>query len=383
MYRLANLIFIILIFISCNRSADDFSDYTISSDKNSFTLLWPGTKQLGTSSRDEAKGVATDSSGNIYVAGFTEGGLDGNLSAGSHDLFVVKYNSSGTKQWTKQLGTSSFDIATGVVTDSSGNVYVTGYTTGGLDGNSNAGASDLFVVKYNSSGTKQWSRQLGTSENDYARGVATDSSGNVYVTGHTMGGLDGNSNAGVSDLFVVKYNSSGTKQWTRQLGTSSSDAANGVATDSSGNVYVAGYTGGGLDGNSNAGASDLFVVKYNSSGNKLWTKQLGTRSFENSLGITTDTSGNVYVAGYTLEALDGNSFAGSDDLFVVKYNSSGTKKWTKQLGTSSIDTANGVATDSSANVYVTGYTTGGLDGNSSAGDKDLFLVKYDSDGNKQ
>ena len=109
---------------------------------------------MGTSSDDRAYGVATDSSGNVYVTGRTEGGLGGNSSAGDYDLFVVKYNSSGTKQWTKQLGTSGNDIAYGVATDSSGNVYVSGETQGVLDGNSHAGGSDLFVVKYNSSGTK-------------------------------------------------------------------------------------------------------------------------------------------------------------------------------------------------------------------------------------
>ena len=142
---------------------------------------------------------------------------------------------------------------------------MTGYTQGGLDG-TNAGGSDLFLVKYNSSGTKQWTKQLGTSSGENATGVATDSSGNVYVTGSTRGGLDG-TNAGSSDLFVVKYNSSGTKQWTKQLGTSGIDSTNGVATDSSGNVYVAGVTSGGLDG-TNAGSYDLFVVKYNSDGVK-------------------------------------------------------------------------------------------------------------------
>ena len=113
----------------------------------------PGTYQLATN--DYANGVATDSSGNVYVTGGTKGGLDGNTSAGNTDLFVVKYNSSGTKQWTKQLGTSSNDIAYGVATDSSANVYVTGYTYGGLDGNTSAGDSDFFVVKYNSDGVKQ------------------------------------------------------------------------------------------------------------------------------------------------------------------------------------------------------------------------------------
>ena len=114
---------------------------------------------------------------------------------------MVKYNSSGTKQWTKQLGTSSTDLADGVATDSSGNVYVVGYTYGGLDGNNNTGGSDLFVVKYNSSGTKQWTKQLGSSSSDYDYGVATDSSRNVYVTEDTYGGLDGNTNASKADLF--------------------------------------------------------------------------------------------------------------------------------------------------------------------------------------
>jgi hypothetical protein len=128
---------------------------------------------------------------------------------------VVKYNSSGTKQWTKQLGSSSTDYANGVAVDSSGNVYATGHTWGGLDG-SNAGAgngsTDLIVVKYNSSGTKQWTKQLGSSWYDWAEGVAVDSSDNIYVTGWTRGDLDGNSSAGGSDLFVVKYNSSGERQ---------------------------------------------------------------------------------------------------------------------------------------------------------------------------
>ena len=104
---------------------------------------------------DSGNGVTTDSSGNIYVTGETGGGLDGNTHSGNNDIFLVKYDSSGTKQWTKQLGTSSGDGGVGVITDSSGNIYVTGLTYGGLDGNTNLGYSDIFLVKYNSSGTKQ------------------------------------------------------------------------------------------------------------------------------------------------------------------------------------------------------------------------------------
>ncbi len=327
------IIFFVFLFsfnvISCSSKDSGSSSTSTDSDgttTDSCLSTSISSRQLARSSNDYAYGVATDSSGNVYVAGGTNGGLDGNTNAGNTDLFVVKYNSSGTKQWTRQLGSSSRDSANGVATDSSGNVYVTGMTNGGLDGCKNAGIEDLFVVKYNSSGTKQWTNQLGSSSRDSANDVATDSSGNIYVTGTTYWELDGNTSAGKADLFVVKYNSSGTWQWTKQNGTDRYDEARGVATDSSGNVYVTGYTEGGLDGNTSAGRSDLFVVKYNSSGTKQWTKQLGTWDSDFANGVATDSSGNVYVTGSTYRNLDGNTSAGNADLFVVKYNSSGTKQ---------------------------------------------------------
>ena len=365
-----SLLLFSFIFISCKSSDDDITSS-------------PWTKQLGTSSGDSGSGVTTDSSGNIYVTGSTEGDLDGNTNSGGQDIFLVKYDSSGTKQWTKQLGTSGNDYGWSVTTDTSGNIYVTGGTSGGLDGNTSSGESDIFLVKYDSSGTKQWTKQLGTSSNDYGYGVTTDSSGNIYVTGWTYGGLDGNTSSGYDDIFLVKYDSSGTKQWTKQLGTSGQDEGHGVTTDSSGNIYVTGQTSGGLDGNTSSGSDDIVLVKYNSSGTKQWTKQLGTSSIDSGGGVSTDSSGNIYVTGTTHRGLDENTNSGSFDIFLVKYNSSGTKQWTRQLGTSSGEGGIGVITDSSGNIYVTGLTYGGLDGNTNLGSSDIFLVKYNSSGTKQ
>ena len=397
---------------------------------------WIGTKQLGTSSGDSGWDIATDSNGNVYVTGYTGGSLDGNANAGFSDLFVVKYDNSGVKLWTQQLGTSEGDIALGITIDSNDNVYVTGYTSGGLDGNSNAGGDDLFVVKYNSDGVKQWTQQLGTSNNDRGFKITSDVSDNIYITGYTLGNLDGDSNDGTSDPFVVKYSSAGVKLWTRQLrsGTGADvtsdsegniyvtgyvinpeivkgftyqdvflvkydsagvvlwekqfgylydDVGKAITIDNSNNVYVTGETYGGLDGNNIAGGNDLFVVKYNNDGVKQWTQQLGTSFTEAGNGITSDSLGNVYVTGETYGGLDGSTSEGKVDLFVVKYNSSGVKQWTQQLGTSEGDIALGITTDSNDNVYVTGYTSGGLDGNISAGSSDLFVVKYNSDGVKQ
>jgi uncharacterized delta-60 repeat protein len=349
--------------------------------------LW--TKQMGaTSQQTEGVAVATDASGNVFVAGYTDGGLDGNSLTGSEDLFVTKYDSTSTKAWTKQLGTlgPSNVEANAATVDGSGNLYIAGDTTGGLDGNTQTGTNDFFVTKYNTTGTKLWTRQLGVAAAfTSAYGVATDSSENIYVAGQTQDGLDGNSLTGYGDFFVTKYDSAGTKQWTRQLGVASHSAnAYAAATDSSGNVYVAGDTDGGLDGNSRTGDTDFFVTKYDSSGTKQWTKQLGVASQEtHAFGVATDSSGNVVVAGITTGGLDGNSLTGDTDFFVTKYNSAGTKLWTKQLGVASQDTyANAVSIDSSGNIFVTGGTYGGLDGNTLKGTQDVFVTKYDSTGTK-
>ena len=384
-------------------------------------ITWAGTQQLGTSLGDIGEKIILDSSNNIYISGNTYGALDGNSNSGERDLFLLKYNSSGTKQWTKLLGTTEFEYGHSVMSDSSNNIYVTGRTGGGLDGNTSSGGEDLILVKYNSSGTKQWTRQLGSSENEYAYGLNVDSSNNIYITGTTRGGLDGNNNSGGNDIFLVKYNSSGTKQWTEQLGTSASDDGRGVAVDSSNNIYVTGSTSGGLDGNNNSGGNDIFLVKYNSSGTKQWTEQLGTSSEDVALRVTIDSSDNIYVTGYTSGGLDNNTNSGDWDIFLLKYNSSGTKQWTQQLGSSGRESgedlavdnssniyvtgnallvkyydngteqwtkqlgayAYGVAVDNSSNIYVTGFTSVGLDGNTSAGGNDIFLMKFNSDGVKQ
>jgi hypothetical protein len=278
---------------------------------------------------------------------------------------VVKYDSDGVKQWTQQLGTSSSDEGRGIATDSSGNVYVTGSTLGAFDG-SNAGGQDLFVVKYDSAGDRKWTKQLGTSSYDIAEGIATDSSGNIYLTGHTYDSIDG-SYSGSQDLFVVKYDSAGDWKWTRQV----DDAGFGVdiIANSNGDIYVA---------SSNGNAT---LMKYDSDGNKLWTKQLDSDGPLSAYGLTMDDNGNIYITGNAVSEIC-NGLPGHDedyeacyDAFVVKYDSEGDWKWTQKIGTSSYDFGEGITTDSSGNVYLTGVTSGNLDGNTNAGEYDLFVMK--------
>ncbi len=231
------------------------------------TSFW--SEQNGTSSYDYGIGVTLYSSDNINVSGQSNGGLDANINSWSDDIFLVKYNSSGTKQWTKKLGIFDNESGVSMTVDSSDNIYVTGYTKEGYDGNSNSENYDIFLMKYNSSGTKQWTKQLGNSAADIGMGVTVDSSDNIYVTGIASGGLDRNTSSVGEDIVLVKYNSSGTKQWTKQLGSSSSDFAWDVTVDSSDNIYVTGFTNGSLEENFNQGSYyDFFLVKYNLDGVK-------------------------------------------------------------------------------------------------------------------
>lgn len=342
--------------------------------------LW--TKQLGAAGANEGWGVSVDSSGNAFVTGRTSGGLDGNTSQGYYDIFLTKYDTNGNKLWTKQPGTASDDIAMGVAVDSSGKVFVTGYTGGGLDGNTNQGSMDMFLTKYDTSGTRLWTKQLGTAANDYGRGVAVDSSGNAFVVGDTFGGLDGNTNQGSNDIFLAKYDTNGNKLWTKQLGTTTSDEGVAVAVDPDGDIFVTGDTLGGLDGNTNQGNRDMFLTKYDTNGNILWTKQLGTTTLDYGMGVAVDSSSNAFVTGYTAGGIDGNTNQGNNDMFLTKYDTDGTKLWTKQLGTASFDFGRAVTVDSLGNAFVAGDTEGGIDGNTNQGASDMFLTKYDTDGIK-
>jgi hypothetical protein len=337
-----------------------------------YILDW--TRQLG--SIADANSVAIDSNNNVYITGITSGSLDGNTSAGDFDAFLAKYDPTGTKVWTRQLGSDGLDYAYSVAIDSNNNVYITGITQSSLDGNTSAGGNDAFLVKYDSSGTKVWTRQLGTTGTDFSYSVAIDSNNNVYITGYTGGSLDGNTSAGLNDTFLVKYDSSGTKIWTRQLGTGLIDIAYSVAIDSNNNVYITGYTQSRLDGYTNAGLYDAFLTKYDSSGTKVWTRLLGTSADDYARGVAIDSNNNVYITGYTDGNLDGNTSAGNNDAFLAKYDSSGTKVRTRLLGQTTSDYGRGVAIDSNNNVYITGYAVGRLAGNTGAAGTGAFLAKY-------
>ena len=161
----------------------------------------------------------------------------------------------------------------------------------------------------------EWSRQLGTDTTDFSRGVSADRMGNVYISGWTTGSLG--THVGNRDAFVCKYDTTGTLRWIQQLGTRKDDRSRGVSADGLGSIYITGITGGNLGG-PNAGGNDAFISKYDASGTLKWIRQLGTSSNDESRGASADGHGNVYISGWTDGSLDTN--AGGRDAFISKYD---------------------------------------------------------------
>ena len=369
-------------------------------------------EQLGTAGIDFSVGVATDNSDGVYLTGrsadstwVTKYDSNGNqqwleqspstgdidtdnfgnvyVGGGQGDVTITKYDSEGNQQWTQSLGTITLDNSFKLDVDDSGNVYLTGYTLGNLGGpNANeftAGripipSTDAWIVKYDSEGNQQWLKQFGSGDYDETFAIATDSKGSVYTSGWTFGDLGG-TNAGGYDVWVAKHDSDGSQQWLKQLGTSDYDWSWDAATDSEDNVYITGWTLGDLGG-SNAGSYDGWVAKYDSDGNQQWKQQFGTAGDDVARSIDFDDFGNFYLTGYT-DADFGGSNAGSYDTWVAKYDSDGNQQWKQQFGTSEIDNPLEIAVNSTGQVFVTGFTEGSL-GAISSGSYDAWLAELSS-----
>src|SRR5262245_17054404 len=176
--------------------------------------------------------------------------------------------------WQRELGAAERSVSSaGVTCDAAGNAIVTGHTLGGVV--TERSVCDAFVAKYSPAGALLWSRELGTSDSDASAGVSADAAGNVFIAGDTRGALAGEA-LGFGDAFIARYSAAGELDWTRQLGSAQPDAALGVSTDAAGDAIVTGLTRGTLQGSRAGRDADVWVASYSSAGEQLWTRQLGS-----------------------------------------------------------------------------------------------------------
>ncbi len=318
---------------------------------------WVSTYSGPGNGQDRASSMAVDASGNVYVTGNSIG-----IGTGI-DYATVKYNPAGVQQWAARYNGEGGrdDYATAIAVDGAGNVYVTGWS------NKSASGNDYATIKYNSAGDSLWVRRysgVSGSFNDDASSLAIDSRGNVYVTGASVNGVN-------IDIATIKYNSAGTQVWVSRYDGpgAGSDAANAIAVDPSGNVYVTGISDGIGTG------LDYVTIKYDSTGVQQWASRyyFMLNLADISHAIVVDASGNVYITGQSA----GSGSGTGNDYATIKYNSSGVQQWVSRYDAGPSDYAYSIGVDGSGNVFVTGSSIG------IGTMEDYATIKYNSSGVQQ
>jgi gliding motility-associated-like protein len=318
-------------------------------------------------------------------------------------LFLfLQVRSTAQTFWMQNAGGATIDEGMDVGVDGSGNTYVTGYFTSaavfGSSTISSSGIDDIFLAKLGPNGLYSWAVKAGGVNSDRALSIKTDNAGNSYITGYfygsaTFGSFTINS-AGAQDVFIAKYNTSGTCLWAKSAGGSGADIGNGIAVDPSGNVLVTGEFAGTASFGSTTlssmlGSTDVFTTKLDASGNFLWTKQGSAPLTDRGIDVDCDASGNVYITGQfsdtiTFDVTHTNNMLNA--VFVVKYNSSGVEQWFRKIGGGAMNTGNSIACDNAGGIYLAGDFQGTITFYpssttlSSTYTNRIYLAKFDSSG---
>jgi len=371
--------------------------------------IW--SKSIGNLSYDQfCSGMALDKLNNVIITGNYVGAIDlgGGFSLPTSDLndvFLIKHNKDGSLLWAKGFGTKGIQTGEDVVTDQNNNIIIVGnfedsINFGGTTLKSK-GSQDIFLAKFDAAGNHLWSKSFGDLNYHQITKVAVDAAGNIYFTG----GFDGSVNFGdgllvsngENDIFLARFDSDGNVQWSKKFGNLSDQIATGLAIDANSNVLLSGefYNtvdfGGGVLTSAGGGASfrDVFLAKFTSLGNHIWSARYGDAGSQFQSNVTTDKDNNIIFSG----AFSGTiSFGanlltskGSYDMFLVKLDPNGTSIWAKSFGANNNDFITDVVTDAADNVYFTGYFPSSIDlGNGvmqTAGNLDILLAKFDTNGN--
>jgi len=308
--------------------------------------------------------------------------------------------------WTKSVKGKDVDQSIRMTTDATGNIYFTGYfyrdtITFGNTTLINYGEGDAYVVKYTPNGNVLWAKNAIGYNCDMGKGIASDAAGNIYLTGDFCPGpiTFGNitlDNTGNWDIFIVKYDSSGNVLWAKSAEGNNEDRSACITTDATGNVYL---TGSFLSKTltfdntilTRTGQLDVFITKYDANGNVLWAKDAASNRDRKGTGITSDAMGNIYLIGnYYYDTITFGNIAltntGQWDIFITKYDSNGNVLCAKSVGGCSSDEGTSITTDKTGNVYITGnfdsptLTLGNITLTNS-GFENIFIAKYDANSN--
>lgn len=329
-------------------------DYATISYSSAGVPLWTNRFDRLSETDDQARAVAVDGRGNVFVTGSSSG-------SGASRYTTFAYSSGGVPLWTNRYITpgNSVHAATAAVVDASGDVIVTGRSSLGSIRDPYA-SLDFATIKYSNAGVPLWTNRYDgpRNGNDEATAVAVDAVGNVFVTGRSEG------TNGFHSYATIKYAATGIPVWTNRSATKPYNQPTAMAVDPSGNVIVTGEAWGG----NTSVSSDYVTIKYSGEGAPAWTNRFNGRanSSDAASAVAVDARGNVFVTGYSWS---GDPYTGSFDYATIKYSESGVPLWTNRYAGSGGDTARAMAVDSNGDAVVTGNSGG-----------DYATIKYSSTG---
>lgn len=377
----------------------------------------------------EVRDIEVDLSGNVYIIGGFRGNYDFDPGPGTNiitgvwsDIFIQKYTSTGLLIWTKTIHGTSNNVPYELELDVSGNLYIVGQFGTTVDFDPGAGTTsvtsvgdlDGFVLKLSSSGNFQWVKIIGGSQNQLPTGFERDGSGNLIISGYSLGTTDFDPGAGVvsrtsagqGDAFVLKLDWNGNYVWVATMGSTAQDNALSVTVDGSDNIYALGEFSGTVDFDpggatfnlTSAPSDDLFILKLNSSGVFQWVKQIGDGLPIFAQDIERQSNG-IYVTGRYNTTIDfdpGLGIAnltpiGNYDVFLVKLDLNGNYQWAHSFGGVFTDVAYDLDAPTSGGIFVAGlfqntvdFDPGaGTDIRTSNGSSEIFISKFDASGNHQ
>jgi len=362
---------------------------------NAGTLQW--NTFVGASGSDEGRRCATDASGSVYVTGYSSAtwGAPQRPHTGSVDAFVAKYSSSGSLVWNTFLGGAGQDIGDSIKVDSSGNVYVSGYSYGswGAPVWPFVNWADVFVAKLDPNGSLLWNTFLGGPSDDYASGIALDDFGHVFVAGSSSATWSTpiRPMTATQEAFAAGIDSnSGLPLWNTFLGGTKWGMGNDVATDIDGNVYVAGFCSDtwGSPVSPYSSGTDGFLAKLVGrgwlQGALIWNTCLGGGADDYANGIAVDLNRNVYVAGhgYGSWGLPVWPYLSGDETFVAKFDMNGVRLWHSFCGGLGNDYCEDVGIGTSGSLYVCGTSdmSWGSPVRPYSAGQDAFVAMFDSNG---
>ncbi|MDO9512401.1 MAG: immunoglobulin domain-containing protein, partial [Bacteroidales bacterium] len=368
------------------------------------TTNWSNALRMGGAGNDKISDIRTDRFGNTYVTGHFQSNSNFQTqsltSFGDDDIFLAKYNAAGNLSWIKQAGGTLKDQGRGLALDTLGNIYLTGTFTqmaffGATQVNAN-GNTDAFLAKYDNNGNFQWVKNYGGFFDDAGNSIFTDEGGYSWVTGSFQGistfGANTLISRGGDDVYLAKFDNLGAMQWVQQAGGTSEDFGHQVMVDISEHAIITGrFQGTATFGSTNivsSGNNDIFMAKYNTLGNLLWVRKAG--GIGNDLGrdVTIDQSQNIYLTGN----IEGTASFGATnvtsnglkDAFTAKYDKNGNPQWVRTIGGTGIDNAKAIYVDVLGNAYTTGsFRNSMVLGDktlTSAGQSDIFVTKHNTNG---